>query len=337
MLAQRPHQGVSRKMLRSKVVGTGSYVPERVLTNTDLESIVETSDEWISTRTGIKERRIAVGESTSDMAAKAAKAALKASGASPKDIDLIVVGTVTPEMAFPSTACFVQSQLGIRAGAAAFDVSAACSGFLYALDVADKYIRAGGVKKALVIGVDRFSQILDWKDRSTCVLFGDGAGAVVLSAEKGSKGVLSCHIHSDGKHWDMLYCRTGWQPSPFEKKDYEPAVLKMNGNETFKIAVRTMGQAIKEVLEDTGIAPEDIALLIPHQANLRIINAIRERLGMPYERVYTNLDKFGNTSAGSIPLALDEAARDGKVKDGDIILFVSFGGGLTWASAAIKW
>jgi 3-oxoacyl-[acyl-carrier-protein] synthase-3 len=324
-------------MLRSRVLGTGSYVPEKVLTNHELESLVETSDVWISSRTGIRERRVAVEESTSDMASRAAKAALKSAGVSAKDIDLIVVGTVTPEMAFPSTACAVQAQLGVRAGAAAFDVSAACSGFLYALDVADKYLKTGSAKKALVIGVDRFSPLLDWKDRSTCVLFGDGAGAVVLSAEKGARGVLSCHIHSDGKHWDMLYCRTGWQPSPFEKKDAEPAVLKMNGNETFKIAVRTMGQAIKEVLEDTGIDPKDITLLVPHQANMRIINATRERLGLPEDRVFTNLDKYGNTSAGSIPLALDEAARQGRVKDGDIVLFVAFGGGLTWASAAIKW
>ncbi|MCC6502472.1 MAG: ketoacyl-ACP synthase III [Deltaproteobacteria bacterium] len=324
-------------MLRSRVLGTGSYVPEKVLTNAELESMVETSDEWISTRTGIRERRVAVDESTSDMAARAAKAALKSSGVSPKDIDLIVVGTVTPEMAFPSTACSVQAQLGIRAGAAAFDVSAACSGFLYALDIADKYIKAGGVKKALVIGVDRFSQILDWKDRSTCVLFGDGAGAAVLSAEKGSKGVLSTHIHSDGKQWDMLYCKSGFTPSPFDTKPEEPAFLKMSGNETFKIAVRTMGQAIKEVLDDTGIKPEDIALLIPHQANLRIIEATRERLGLPEDRVFTNLDRFGNTSAGSIPLALDQAVEQGRVKDGDIVLFVAFGGGLTWASAAIKW
>ncbi|CAG1771257.1 3-oxoacyl-[acyl-carrier-protein] synthase III [uncultured bacterium] len=319
------------------MLGTGSYVPEKILTNRELEAMVETSDEWISTRTGIRERRIAVGESTSDMAAKAARAALKASGVSPRDIDLVVVGTVTPQMAFPSTACAVQSQLGIKSGAAAFDVSAACSGFLYALDVADKYVKTGGAGKALVIGVDRFSQILDWNDRSTCVLFGDGAGAAVISAEKGSRGLLSSHIHADGKHWDMLYCRTSWPKGPFAEEPVDAPVLKMNGNETFKIAVRTMGQAIKEVLEDTGINPEDIALLIPHQANLRIINAIRERLGMPGEKVFTNLDKYGNTSAGSIPLALDEAVRQGALKDGDIALFVAFGGGLTWASAAIKW
>jgi len=324
-------------MLRSRVIGTGSHVPEKVLTNLELEKMVETSDEWIATRTGIKERRIAVDESTSDMASKAAKAALKASGLSAKDIDLIVVGTVTGEMAFPSTACFVQSQLGVKAGAAAFDVSAACSGFLYALDVADKYLKCGAAKTAIVVGVDRFSKLIDWTDRSTCVLFGDGAGAVVLSAEKGAKGLLSCHIHSDGRHWDMLYSRSAYPPNPFEENPSGPAHLVMNGNETFKLAVRTMGQAIKEVMEETGLKSEDISLLIPHQANLRIINAARERLNLTEDRVYTNLHRYGNTSAGSIPIALDEAVREGKVKDGDIILFVAFGGGLTWASAALKW
>lgn len=324
-------------MFLSRVIGTGSYVPRKVLTNHDLEKMVETSDDWISARTGIKERHISTEDSTADMASKAAKAALKSAGISPKDIDLIVVGTVTPDMAFPSTACFVQSQLGVRSGAAAFDVSAACSGFLYALDVADKYIRTGAAKKAIVVGVDMFSKIIDWKDRATCVLFGDGAGAVVLSAEKGTRGVLSCRIHSDGKHWDMLYANSPCPPSPFEKREKPDPYLKMNGNETFKIAVRTMGQAITETMEEGGIKPEDIALLIPHQANMRIINATRERLKLSEDKVYTNLDRFGNTSAGSIPLALDEAVKAGKVRDGDVILFVAFGGGLTWASAAVRW
>lgn len=323
-------------MLRARLIGTGSHVPKKILTNHDLEKLVETSDDWISSRTGIRQRHIASDETTSDMAAKAAKNAMKAAGVSPRDIDLIVVGTVTPEMCFPSTACFVQSQLGIRSGAAAFDVSAACSGFLYALDVADRYIRTGAAAKALVIGVDRFSRIVDWKDRSTCVLFGDGAGAVVLSAEKGAKGVLSCHIHSDGRHWDMLYAESQCPPSPFEERHASSRYLKMNGNETFKIAVRTMGQAIGEAMETNGLATEDISLLIPHQANLRIINAIRDRLKLPDDKVYTNLDRYGNTSAGSIPLALDEAVREGRVKGGDIILFVSFGGGLTWASSVVR-
>lgn len=325
-------------MLRARIIGTGSYAPPRVLTNRELEEMVETSDEWITTRTGIRERRVSAGETSSEMASKAAKAALKAAGVSPKEIDLIVVGTVTPDMAFPSTACFVQSSLGVRSGAAAFDVSAACSGFLYALDVADKYVRAGSAKKALVIGVDRFSKIIDWKDRSTCVLFGDGAGAVVLSAEKGKHGVLSCHIHSDGRQWQVLYAGSACPSSPFEDEvDVGQRFLRMSGNETFKIAVRTMGSAIKEALEENGLEPGDISLLIPHQANLRIINAAKDRLKLSDDKVFTNLESYGNTSAASIPLALDEAVRQGRVGKGDIVLFVAFGGGLTWASSAVRW
>lgn len=324
-------------MLKARLIGTGSFVPKKVLTNTDLEKMVETSDAWISARTGIKERRIASKDSTSEMAAKAGKEALKAAGVAPKEIDLIVVGTVTPDMTFPSSACFVQSHLGVKSGAAAFDVSAACSGFLYALDIANKYIRSGAAQKALVIGADRFSKLVDWNDRSTCVLFGDGAGAVVLSAEKGGHGVLSSRVHSDGKHWDMLYADSPFPPSPFEHKAARSPYIKMNGNETFKLAVRTMGGAINEVMEETGLKPEDISLLIPHQANLRIINAVRQRLKLTEDKVFTNLEKYGNTSAGSIPIALDEAVRQGRVNKNDIILFVAFGGGLTWASAAVKW
>lgn len=324
-------------MLRARFIGTGSYAPKKAVTNLDLERIVETTDSWISSRTGIRERRISVGDSTSDMAARAAKAALKAAGVAPRDIDLIVVGTVTGDMSFPSAACFVQSALGIKSGAAAFDVSAACSGFLYALDVADKYVRTGAAKKALVVGVDRFSRLVDWKDRSTCVLFGDGAGAVVLSAEKGSKGILSSHIHSDGRHWEMLYAPNTVSPNPFEDAQPGSPFLKMNGNETFKAAVRTMGNALTEAMEHNGLKIEDISLLVPHQANIRIINAIRERLKLPPEKVFTNIDKYGNTSAGSIPLALDEAVKEGRINGNDIILFVSFGGGLTWASAAVRW
>jgi 3-oxoacyl-[acyl-carrier-protein] synthase-3 len=324
-------------MLRARIAGTGSYAPRKVLTNHDLSKMVETSDEWILARTGIRERRVSDSDSTSDMAAKAGRAALKAAGAAPKDVDLVVVGTVTPDMTFPSTACFVQSALGIRGGAAAFDVSAACSGFLYALDVADRYIRTGGASKALVIGVDFFSRIIDWKDRATCVLFGDGAGAVLLSAEKGQRGILSCHIHSDGRHWEMLYTPGAIRPNPFEDRSADAPYLRMNGNETFKIAVRTMGAAVAEALDHNGLKASDIALLIPHQANLRIINATKERLGIPDERVYTNLDRYGNTSAASIPLALDEAVRAGRLKANDVAVFVAFGGGLTWASAAVRW
>ena len=324
-------------MIRSLIIGTGSHVPPRVLKNQDLEKMVDTSDEWIIARTGIKERRIADGETTNDIAAKAAKNALKAAGVSPKEIDLIVAGTVTPDMLFPSTACFVQSHIGASRGIAAFDVSAACSGFLYALDAADKYIRSGASKKALVIGVDLFSKIVDWKDRNTCVLVGDGAGAVVLAAEKGKRGILSTHIHADGHYWKTLYTPLSLCSSPLHDKTPERSYMKMQGNELFKVAVRTMGEACQEALDHNGLRAEDISLLIPHQANMRIIKATAERLGLPEEKVYINLDRYGNTSAGSIPLALDEAVKKDMIKKGDIILFVAFGGGLTWASAIVRW
>lgn len=327
--------------LRAKIVGTGSYVPEKVLTNKELESMVETTDEWITTRTGIRERRIATLESSTDMAVHAGERALENAGVSAADIELVVVGTVTPEMTFPSTACFVQSRLGIKSGVPAFDLSAACSGFLYALDVAEKYIVSGVVKRALVIGVDRFSQIIDWTDRSTCVLFGDGAGAVVLSGTKGKSGIMASNIHSDGRKWDMLYapgkggsCLFGKTSS---KDEPRPPYLAMSGNETFKVAVRTMVASIKEALKAARLNVDDVKLLIPHQANQRIIEATRQRLKLPKERLFMNLDKYGNTSAGSIPIALDEAYRQGRIKRGDIILFVAFGGGLTWSSAALRW
>ena len=323
--------------LKSRILGTGSYAPKKVLTNDDLAAMVETSDAWILSRTGIKERRVAVAGSSTGMAVKAARSAMKAALVSAREIDLIVVGTVTPEMTFPSTACFVQSELGIRPGAAAFDVSAACSGFLYALDNADKYLKSGAVKKALVIGVDQFSRIVDWTDRSTCVLFGDGAGAVVLSAEKGPRGILSSHIHSDGRRWEMLYAPGFIRPSQFEDSHAPSPYIRMNGNETFKIAVRTMESAVTEALASGCVKKEDITLLIPHQANMRIIKAIKERMNLTDDRVVMNLERYGNTSAGSIPLALDEAVREGRVKDGDVIVFVAFGGGLTWASAVVRW
>lgn len=326
----------------AKITGTGSYTPRKVLTNKDLEKIVETTDEWITTRSGIKQRHITVNEKTSSVAAKAAKKALKAAGVSQKDVDMVVVGTVTPDRVFPSTACFVQSILGIRGGVPAFDVSAACSGFLYALDIADKYVKAGLSKNALVIGVDIFSRIVDWKDRSTCVLFGDGAGAVVLSASRGKKGILSSHIYSDGRLWEMLYTTGAIPPSPFELKKGRANLgshpyVRMKGNETFKAAVRNMAKACREVMDGNGLKPEDIDLLIPHQANIRIMNAIKDRLKLSDEQVFSDIEKYGNTSAASIPLALDEAVRAKRIKSGDIVVFVSFGGGLTWASAAVRW
>jgi len=324
-------------MLRARIIGTGSCVPGRVLTNDDLTAMVDTSDEWIISRTGIKERRIADGETTQDLAIMAAKKAIRAAHITPKEIDLIVVGTVTPDMFFPSTACFLQAHLGARRGIPAFDVSAACSGFLYALDVADKFVKAGVVKKALVVGVDLFSRIIDWRDRSTCVLFGDGAGAVILSTERGKRGLLSTHIHSDGNYWKMLYTPIGAWSSPFTNHPKESPYLRMQGNELFKVAVRTMLQTCQEALAYNNIKGEDITFFIPHQANRRIIDAIRERLGLPEEKVYINLDRYGNTSAGSIPIALDEMAKGGMIKEGDLLLFVAFGGGLTWASALVRW
>ncbi len=325
--------------LRSKITGTGSEPASKVVTNLELEGLVDTSDEWISTRTGIKERRVTTGEQASELAALAAKKAIKAAGITAKDIDLVVVGTVTPDMVFPSTACFVAASIGVRAGVPAFDVSAACSGFIYALDIADKYVRGGSAKNVLVIGVDFFSRIIDWTDRSTCVLFGDGAGAVVLSATRGAKtGLLSSHIHSDGRKWETLYAPSHPHPNPFEKKtDHSKTNIKMNGSDTFKLAVRTMTNAAREVIELNGLKPADIKLLIPHQANVRIMKATQQRLGLSDDQVFSNIEKYGNTSAASIPIALDEAHAGGLIKKGDVIILVAFGGGLTWASAAIRW
>jgi len=330
-------------MLMARIKGTGSYAPQKVLSNKDLEGMVDTTDEWISLRTGIRERRVSQDDTTTVMAVNAGREAIIASNIPAEEIDLVVVGTVTPEMVFPSTACYVQSALGLKKGSAAFDVSAACSGFLYALDICDKYIRAGVAKKALVIGVDQFSKILDWQDRSTCVLFGDGAGAVVLEAResegdvKDEKGLLATHIHSDGSRWEMLYVPGGIGPSPFETRAAVKPHLKMNGNETFKVAVRTIESALKEVLKTSGLSIDDVTLLIPHQANFRIIKAVQNRLGLSDEKVFSNVARYGNTSAASIPIALDEAVRKGLIKEDDIVLFVAFGGGLTWASAALRW
>ncbi len=323
-------------MRRARITGTGSFVPDKVVTNHDLEKMVDTSDEWITTRTGIKERRVASGETTTDMAVESAGRAIKSAGIDTEAIDLIIVGTVTPDFTFPSTACLVQSRLGLRPGIPAFDVSAACSGFLYALNVADQYIRSGSSTNALVIGVDLFSRIVDWTDRSTCVLFGDGAGAVVLSAADDGSGILSSHIHSDGGYWRMLYTPGPLGKGPGNGESNKPCVT-MKGNETFKVAIRTMEEAVREVMDSSGLTPSDISLFIPHQANMRIIKALREKLGLDENRVFSNIERYGNTSAGSIPLALDEAVRAGLVNSGDIVVFASFGGGLVWGSAAVRW
>ena len=309
-----------------KIVSTGSYLPDKVLTNFDLERMVDTSDQWITTRTGIRERRISEGETTSDMATEAAVRALGES--SPEEVELIVVATATPDAFFPSTACKVQAKIENR-GAIAFDVSAACTGFIYGLYVADSIMRSKGVSKALVIGAERFSKIVNWKDRSTCILFGDGAGAVYLESSD-EEGILGFDLGADGSYGELLAV-----PSVGSNEEF-PYYVRMKGNEVFKVAVRTMVDSALRVLEKTGLSPKDISLLIPHQANLRIIRAIAERLGLPEEKVFVNLDRYGNTSAASIPIALDEALRSGRLKKGELALLVAFGGGFTWGSCVIK-
>jgi 3-oxoacyl-[acyl-carrier-protein] synthase-3 len=326
-------------MIRSRIIGTGSYLPDQILTNADLEKKVETTDEWIRTRTGIRERRIAADEeTTSDMAARAARRVVEKSGISAGEIDLIVLATATPDMSFPSSACIVQHRLGI-AGGAAFDISAACSGFIYALGIADQFIRAGTVRTALVIGAEKFSKILDWNDRSTCVLFGDGAGAVLLRGEEGESGLLSTHLHADGTYADMLMVARKGSKNPITRElmQTEAEYLVMRGSELFKVAVKTLEEAVVEAVEANGLAFDDVDLLIPHQANVRIIAATAKRLRLPMDKVVINLDRYGNTSAASIPIALDEALEEGRVRTGDHLLLEAFGGGLTWASAMVRW
>ncbi|ABQ26065.1 beta-ketoacyl-ACP synthase III [Geotalea uraniireducens] len=326
-------------MMRARITGTGSAVPDKVLTNFDLEKMVDTSDEWITTRTGIKERRIAgEGEYTSTFATRAAEKALEMAGVKADELDLVIVGTVTPDFPFPATACVVQNNIK-AVNAAAFDVTAACSGFLYGLSVAEKFIRTGTVKKALVIGAEVLSRIIDWSDRNTCLLFGDGAGAVVVEACEGDNGVLSTHIHSDGSFWELLYLPACGSRNPATQKavDDKLIYLMMQGNEVFKLAVRAMGEVAHEALAASGMTPADIDLFIPHQANRRIIDAIGKRLGLAEDRVFVNLDRYGNTSAASIPIALDEANRSSRIKEGDIVLFDAFGGGLTWGAALLRW
>jgi 3-oxoacyl-[acyl-carrier-protein] synthase-3 len=327
-------------MYGSRIVGTGSSVPDRVLSNADLERIVSTSDEWIVTRTGISERRIAAdGEATSDLAERAGRRALEAAGVDPMDVDLILVSTVTPDMFFPSTGCLLQGRLGAL-HAAAFDLSAACSGFIYGLSVADAYLRAGLMRNILVIGAETLSKLVDWKDRNTCVLFADGAGAALVQRTTGDARVLSTHLYADGSKGGQLIVPGGGSRHPISQKvvDDNLAKIKMsNGNEVFKTAVRAMEEAAVAALKANGVEISDIDLFVPHQANGRIINATAQRLGLPRERIVVNIGRFGNTSAASIPIALDEAVRAGRLKPGDLLLLVAFGGGLTWGSALIRW
>ncbi len=319
----------------SRVAGTGSYLPEKIVTNADLEKILDTSDQWIRERTGICERRVArADETSSDMAEVAGRRAMEAAATDPQEIGLIVVGTTTPDLVFPSTACLLQARLGLP-DCGAMDVNAACSGFLYALSIADKYIRCGDAKKALVIGVDKLTAMIDWNDRGTAVLFGDGAGAVVLEASD-EAGILSTHIHAAGRHSGLLGVDVGVSTG-FKAEPGGGVRMKMKGNEVFKVAVRTLGRIVDETLEHNQMEQSDLDWLIPHQANYRIITATARKLGMTMDQVVVTVDKHGNTSAGSVPLALDAAARSGKIKRGEILLLEAFGGGFTWASALIKY
>ena len=318
----------------SAFAGTGGYLPERILTNQDLEDLVDTKDDWIRERTGISQRHI-VGdhESTCDLAEAAARRAMDASQVTASDIDLIIVGTTTSDRVYPSTACRVQARLGIR-GCPAFDVQAVCTGFVYALGIAEKFIRTGDVRHALVIGADTHSRLLDWSDRGTCILFGDGAGAVVLRAQD-EPGVLSTHLHADGSYEPLLYVEGG-VPMGGGRFVSGNAYTKMRGSEVFKVAVRTLRRSVDETLNANGMQKSDIDWLVPHQANIRIIEATARQLGMPMERVVVTVDRHGNTSAASVPLALDVAVRDGRIKRGDTLLLEAFGGGFTWGSALVK-
>jgi 3-oxoacyl-[acyl-carrier-protein] synthase-3 len=314
------------------------YAPPKELTNEDLEKMVDTSDSWIMERTGIKTRRIAEpGSACSDLCLEAARRALADAGVSPSEIDIIVVGTCTPDMPLPSTACFLQHKIG-SGRAFALDVGAACSGFLYALSTADAMIRAGRGKKALVVGGEILSTVTDFTDRNTCILFGDGAGAVVLSECPEGEGVLSCHLYSDGNLWELIYAPGGGTVHPYgpEVEEKRMHAIRLAGNEVFKQAVTRMAEVSLEALEKNGVSVSDIALVVPHQANMRIINAVGKRLGVPEEKVFINLERFGNTSSASIPIALAEAREKGRFAMGDIVLLTAFGAGLTWGSALMR-
>jgi 3-oxoacyl-[acyl-carrier-protein] synthase-3 len=324
------------KQVFSRVAGTGSYLPEKIVTNDDLSKIVDTSDEWITSRSGIRQRHVAAdGETSGDLGYHAAVRALESAGVSADEIDLIVVGTTTPDLIFPSTACLIQHRLGAN-GCPAFDVNAACSGFIYALTVADKFIRSGAARTALVIGTETLTRMIDWTDRKTCVLFGDGAGAVVLKADE-EAGIISTHLHADGGKKELLWNPVGVSVG-FKPEEHNAGVrIQMIGNEVFKHAVKALDSVVEETLEANGLDRHDIDWLIPHQANLRIIDATAARLDMPMERVIVTVDRHGNTSSASVPLALDEAVRSGKVQRGQLVLLEAFGGGFTWGAALLRY
>jgi len=322
------------------ITGTGSFTPEKVLTNADLEKMVETTDEWITTRSGIKERRIADKETAaSDLSFEATKKAMAEAKIKPEELDLILIGTVTPDYLLPSTACILQDRLGAK-NAAVMDIVAACSGFLYGLSVAQAFIYSGKYKTILVIGVEVLSKITNWNDRNTCVLFGDGAGAAIVQrTQENNKGILATYLCGDGSLANLLHIPVGGTRTPLTKENIDKGdqYIKMEGSEVFKSAVRSMDDAATRALKEANISAEQIDLLIPHQANIRIIEATAKRLKLPMEKVFVNIDKYGNTSAASIPIALDEARKSGRIKPGDITLLVAFGGGVIWGSAVIRW
>lgn len=321
-------------MFYSRIQGTGSYLPEKVLTNQDLEAMVDTTDQWIKERTGIEKRHIAAeGETTADLGVFAARRAMQMAAKTPEDIDLIIVATTTPDKVFPSTACLIQKRLDIH-GCPAFDVQAVCTGFVYALSIADNFIRSGAAKTALVIGAETLSRIVDWTDRSTCVLFADGAGAVVLEASQ-EPGILSTHLHADGSYEHLLHVPRGISEG-YELLKQGEAYIYMKGNEVFKMAVNTLGRIADETLEANNYDKSDIDWLVPHQANTRIIQATARKLKLPMDRVVVTVDQHGNTSAASVPLALDTAVRDGRIKRGESVILEAFGGGFTWGSALLK-
>ena len=322
-------------MIYSRITGTGSYLPEKVLTNHDLEKIMDTSDEWIRERTGISKRHIAAGgETACDLAEEAATLAMQAAGRTPRQIDLIVLATTTPDRVFPSTACLLQQRLDIH-GTAAFDVQAVCTGFIYALSIADKFIRTGSARCALVVGTETLSRIVDWNDRSTGILFGDGAGAVILEASD-EPGILSTHLHADGSYEHLLTVPAGIS-SGYDQVQAGHAYVQMQGNEVFKMAVNTLGRIADETLAANNMEKSEVDWLIPHQANIRIIQATAKKLKMPMDRVVVTVDEHGNTSAASVPLALDVAVRDGRIQRGEVLLMEAFGGGFTWGSALLKY
>ena len=325
--------------VRARIIGTGSFTPQHRMTNADFEKLVETSDEWITTRTGIKERRIADNAiAGSDMAVEACRRALDMAGCANEEIELLIIGTVTPDYRLPSLACVVQEKMDLP-NAAAFDVVSACTGFVNSLSIASSFITAGVHKKILTVGCEKLSSFTNYKDRNTCVLFGDAAGAAVVSAEEGDRGVISTFLRSDGSMRELLWSKVGGTVYPYSE-DYTFDSLDkiiMNGSDVFKVAVREMANACRYVIEEAGIEASDVALLIPHQANIRIIEALAKRLKVDINKVFMNIHKYGNTSSASVPLALDEANREGKIKEGDYVLMVAFGGGLIWGSALVKW